>query len=141
MEEIEGFRDTSDSNDAVLENALEEFELMMKKKLYVTPKDEKKKLETLKEESNGDDESDQTETETDETDETECGSDNEDTDVENDQAKKNYELVKLASRKDIDDRLDCESIISTYSTIYNHPSTISEKKPIQLSKKSGLPLG
>lgn len=134
MEEIDGFRVTADSNDVVLESALEEFDLLMKKKLYVAPKNEKKKLATLVEE--GDSKSEETET-----DDTECGSDSEDTDAENDQAKKNYELVKLSSRKDIDDRLDCESIISTYSTIYNHPSTISEKSPIQLSKKTGLPMG
>jgi len=138
MEEIDGFRETSETNDVVLESALEEFDLLMKKKLYVAPKNEKKKLATLKEESNSDSKSEDTETETDET---ECGSDNEDTDAENDQAKKNYELVKLSSRKDIDDRLDCESIISTYSTIYNHPSTISETNTIKLSKKTGLPMG
>merc|ERR1712237_98704 len=36
---------------------------------------------------------------------------------------------------------DCQSVLSTYSTLYNHPKTISEKRsdPIQLSSKTGIP--
>merc|ERR1719153_621938 len=36
---------------------------------------------------------------------------------------------------------DCESILSTYSTLYNHPKVISERKldPIHLSSKTGIP--
>ncbi|EGG22698.1 hypothetical protein DFA_04828 [Cavenderia fasciculata] len=38
---------------------------------------------------------------------------------------------------------DCETILTTYTNIYNHPSTIREEgiKKIQLSKKTGIPLG
>lgn len=149
MEEIDGYMQ---GNDAVLQSALEEFDLMMKPKLYVAPanpnpKRRKPKLSTLEEEGN--EESDETDeededTETESDDKTECGSDNEEDklDTENDLAKKNYELVRFKAKKDKDDRFDCESILSTYSTLYNHPQTISEKKPvIELSKKSGLPLG
>lgn len=144
MEEIDGYRD---STDKVLESALDEFDLLMKKTLYVAPANtkvkSKPKLDVLKEEgSEEDDEGEGEETETESDDKTECGSDSEDTDAENDQAKKNYELVKFKTKKDKDDRLDCESILSTYSTIYNHPAMISEKRPaIELSKKTGLPLG
>lgn len=36
---------------------------------------------------------------------------------------------------------DCESILSTYSNIYNHPKLIKDPpKPIKLSKKTGIPL-
>lgn len=40
---------------------------------------------------------------------------------------------------------DCESILSTRSTLYNHPTVIDEKRrsrprPIQLHPKTGLPL-
>ncbi|XP_039271631.2 protein LTV1 homolog [Styela clava] len=36
---------------------------------------------------------------------------------------------------------DCESILSTYSNIYNHPKVIQDPpKPIRLSKKTGIPL-
>lgn len=130
MDEIDGFRR---SDHRVLQSALEEFDLAMKKNLYAVPK-----LDVLKEEGSETEEDDETETD----DKTECGSDSEDTDAENDQARKNYELVKFKTKKEKDDRLDCESILSTYSTLYNHPTTISEKKPaIELSKKSGLPLG
>jgi len=43
------------------------------------------------------------------------------------------------------DKWDCESILSTYSTLYNHPKLISEPKnrrpvPIELSSKTGMPL-
>lgn len=36
---------------------------------------------------------------------------------------------------------DCESVLSTYSTLYNHPKIISERKldPIRLSSKTGIP--
>merc|ERR1712072_743817 len=36
---------------------------------------------------------------------------------------------------------DCESIISTYSNIYNHPKIIEEPKFIKLHPRSGIPLG
>ncbi len=49
-------------------------------------------------------------------------------------------MVKFKSKKSKEDRLDCESIISTYSNLYNRPTVIREKV-IELSKKSGMPLG
>merc|ERR1711976_450952 len=41
------------------------------------------------------------------------------------------------------EKWDCESILSTYSTLYNHPKLISEPKnnKIQLSSKTGIPKG
>jgi len=54
------------------------------------------------------------------------------------------EMLRFNRKREKDDRLDCESIISTYSNIYNHPVTIKsddEQQQIKLSKKSGLPLG
>jgi len=39
------------------------------------------------------------------------------------------------------DNFDCESILTTYSTIYNHPKLIKEPsiKPIRVSGKTGIP--
>lgn len=37
------------------------------------------------------------------------------------------------------EKWDCESIISTYSNIYNHPKLITEPKPIKLTKRLGIP--
>ena len=42
------------------------------------------------------------------------------------------------------DRFDCQSILSTYSTLYNHPKLISERSkkavdPIKISGKTGMP--
>ena len=143
MEDIDGFRT---GNDAVLESALVEFDTMMKKVNYEPPKSssklrrsDSKLLDVLKEEEEDDSDSGD-ESDTTETDDTEQGSDTEGEDAGN--AKKNYELVRFKMKKDIDDRLDCESIVSTYSTLFNHPAVITEKRPaIELSKKSGLPLG
>merc|ERR1712130_236547 len=41
------------------------------------------------------------------------------------------------------EQFDCESILSTYSNLYNHPTVIgdSPKPQIQLSKRTGLPVG
>lgn len=41
------------------------------------------------------------------------------------------------------EQFDCESILSTYSNLYNHPTVIgdSPKPQITLSKRSGLPVG
>ena len=41
------------------------------------------------------------------------------------------------------EKWDCESVLSTYSTLYNHPKLISEPKvnKIQLSSKTGIPVG
>lgn len=37
------------------------------------------------------------------------------------------------------ERWDCESIISTYSNIYNHPKLITEPKAIKLTKRLAIP--
>jgi len=36
---------------------------------------------------------------------------------------------------------DCESIISTYSNLYNHPKIIDEPRIVKLHPRSGIPLG
>ena len=45
--------------------------------------------------------------------------------------------------KEKGEKWDCESVVSTYSTLYNHPKLISEPRlhKIQLSSKTGIPLG
>lgn len=54
-------------------------------------------------------------------------------------------LVKLVYEEKSKEQWDCESILSTYSSLYNHPKKIVEepksKNKIQLSNKTGLPLG
>ncbi|XP_022091362.1 protein LTV1 homolog isoform X2 [Acanthaster planci] len=53
-------------------------------------------------------------------------------------------LVKMTvTETKKEERWDCESILSTYSNLYNHPTTIKEppkNKSIKLSKKTGMPL-
>jgi len=50
-----------------------------------------------------------------------------------------FEKIRVQERED---KWDCESILSTYSTLYNHPKLISEKNnKIQLSSKTGIPKG
>ncbi|XP_053238058.1 protein LTV1 homolog [Podarcis raffonei] len=42
------------------------------------------------------------------------------------------------------EKWDCESILSTYSNLYNHPKLIEvpqKPKPIEVSSKTGIPLG
>jgi protein LTV1 len=123
----------------VLEQALEEYAKLTKKKFY-TPESQPKKLEILVEKSENSNEESEEDSDSDAT---ISGCENEN--------KKNYETLRFTQKKAKEDRFDCESIVSTYSTLYNHPSVISEKsvgKPraqlegkIQLSKKTGLPLG
>jgi len=46
--------------------------------------------------------------------------------------------------KDYGEKWDCESVLSNYSTLYNHPKIISERRPvdqIRLSTKTGIPKG
>merc|ERR1719266_1088756 len=42
-----------------------------------------------------------------------------------------------------EEKWDCESILTTYSTLYNHPKVISERSnkpvPIKISEKTGVP--
>jgi protein LTV1 len=42
------------------------------------------------------------------------------------------EVVAVDEAANCEDRFDCESIISTYSNIYNHPKLISEPRRIQV---------
>ena len=45
---------------------------------------------------------------------------------------------------DKSEKWDCESILSTYSNLYNHPAKITEPKgpeKIKIDKKTGIPLG
>merc|ERR1719427_2603679 len=48
------------------------------------------------------------------------------------------EEIEVKERRE---KWDCESELSTYSTLYNHPKLISERKPdqIKLSSKTGIP--
>ena len=50
------------------------------------------------------------------------------------------ELIE-AEEAEPEDRFDCESILTTYSTLYNHPKMISEPsiKPIRINPKTGVP--
>lgn len=139
LEEIDGYRNT---NDSVLESALQEFDKLVEKKPYVTePKTKKKnlKLGVLTEENES-----ETETQSDDDDSsTEKATDDDDDDEEEGDE---YETVRFTRKKERDDRLDCESVVSTYSNIYNRPTVISERlqpanQSIKLSKKTGLPLG
>ncbi|XP_033645205.1 protein LTV1 homolog [Asterias rubens] len=63
-------------------------------------------------------------------------------DEEGDENEDRVKLTVTETKKD--ERWDCESILSTYSTLYNHPTTIKEptkkKSGIRLSQKTGMPL-
>lgn len=56
---------------------------------------------------------------------------------EEDDVDKLFEQFEKKEKQD----WDCESIISTYSNIYNHPKIIEEPKVIKLHPRSGIPLG
>ncbi|XP_074657652.1 protein LTV1 homolog [Tubulanus polymorphus] len=49
-------------------------------------------------------------------------------------------LERMVVRAEPTERWDCESILSTYSTLYNRPKTIEEPRRIKLDK-SGMPSG
>lgn len=81
---------------------------------------------------------------------------NKDEDEESDideESEDDDKLVKMKFEERQKDTWDCESILSTYSNLYNHPKIIEdppkEKKPtertgtgtIKLSQKTGMPLG
>ena len=48
------------------------------------------------------------------------------------------EVIEMEGEEVPEDKFDCESILSTYSNIYNHPKMITERsiKPIKVSGKS-----
>ena len=51
------------------------------------------------------------------------------------------EILMPVDAEDRRQQWDCESVLSTYSTLYNHPRVISERRPdrIVLSSKTGIP--
>jgi len=51
------------------------------------------------------------------------------------------EVIEMEGEEVPEDKFDCESILSTYSNIYNHPKMITERsiKPIKVSGKTGIP--
>ncbi|XP_013791959.1 protein LTV1 homolog, partial [Limulus polyphemus] len=54
------------------------------------------------------------------------------------------ELIKISvNEKSKEEQWDCESVLSTYSNLYNHPKLITEPKnkpkPIVVSERSGVP--
>jgi len=51
------------------------------------------------------------------------------------------DLIETEDTRNPYDNFDCESILTTYSTLYNHPKLISEPsiKPIRVSGKTGIP--
>lgn len=60
---------------------------------------------------------------------------------ESDEEEDDDDMVEVATEKPAE-KWDCESIISTYSNLYNHPKLIEEpSKPMRVSRKTGLPLG
>jgi protein LTV1 len=53
------------------------------------------------------------------------------------------ELQAGMGKNDYDSRWDCESVLSTYSTLYNHPKLICESQPrkLRINPKTGVPEG
>ncbi|XP_013421817.1 protein LTV1 homolog isoform X2 [Lingula anatina] len=74
----------------------------------------------------------------------EKGKDNVEIETDSEEDDGDDDLVKMVMEKP-DEKWDCETILSTYSTLYNHPKTIEEptkkEKDIKFSKKTGIPLG
>jgi protein LTV1 len=54
-----------------------------------------------------------------------------------DESDEEYEEIEMPQEQ----KWDCESIISTYSNLENHPKMIIEKRKVKLSAKTGIPLG
>eukprot|EP00058_Branchiostoma_floridae_P006266 XP_002591754.1 hypothetical protein BRAFLDRAFT_123518 [Branchiostoma floridae] len=67
-------------------------------------------------------------------------------DVSSESESEEEDLVKMVTEQP-KEKWDCESILSTYSTLYNHPTVIKDPpkpkkgKQIILSQKSGIPIG
>jgi protein LTV1 len=155
-DEIDGFRH---SDDLTLKAALEEFQKLtekntldfdsntkIKKVTTNVNKKSKSKLGVLVEESEETEENninlkprENGEEEEEENQETSS----EETTSEDEQKEIDYEIVRFTQKKTHDDRFDCESIVSTYSNLYNRPAIINDQDDhkIKLSKKTGLPLG
>lgn len=65
--------------------------------------------------------------------------------IEEDSEEEKEETIEIGITSKDDSRWDCESILSTYSNIYNHPKLIQDgfgnKNAIKVSGKTGVPLG
>ncbi|NWW94209.1 LTV1 protein, partial [Rhynochetos jubatus] len=61
----------------------------------------------------------------------------------NDESEEEKEETVAVVIEESKEKWDCESILSTYSNLYNHPTLIKEPskpKPIKVSRKTGIPL-
>ncbi|RWS16900.1 protein LTV1-like protein [Dinothrombium tinctorium] len=52
-----------------------------------------------------------------------------------------YIEINEDTGKNNKDRFDCESILSTYSNLYNHPKLIKEDRKLKIDPKTGIPVG
>lgn len=52
------------------------------------------------------------------------------------------EMIEMEVEDEKDKKFDCESILSTYSNIYNHPKLIDEprRRKIEINPKTGIPV-
>uniref|UniRef100_A0A8B9Q5X5 Protein LTV1 homolog n=1 Tax=Apteryx owenii TaxID=8824 RepID=A0A8B9Q5X5_APTOW len=61
----------------------------------------------------------------------------------NEESKEEKEETVALVIEESKEKWDCESVLSTYSNLYNHPKLIeepSQPKPIKISQKTGIPL-
>ncbi|NXJ67128.1 LTV1 protein, partial [Rostratula benghalensis] len=61
----------------------------------------------------------------------------------NEESEEEKEEIVAVVVEESKEKWDCESILSTYSNLYNHPTLIKEPskpKPIKISQKTGIPL-
>ncbi|KFO78021.1 Protein LTV1, partial [Cuculus canorus] len=61
----------------------------------------------------------------------------------NEESEEEKEEIVAVVIEEPKEKWDCESILSTYSNLYNHPTLIKEPskpKPIKISQKTGIPL-
>ncbi|NXY91556.1 LTV1 protein, partial [Alcedo cyanopectus] len=62
---------------------------------------------------------------------------------QNEESEEEKEEIIAVVIEEPKEKWDCESILSTYSNLYNHPTLIKEPskpKPIKISQKTGIPL-
>lgn len=72
--------------------------------------------------------------------------DDEKIEIDNEEEESEEDDKKLFAQFKVEpkEKWDCESILSTYSNIYNHPKLIKEEgilKKVELHKRTGIPLG
>uniref|UniRef100_H0ZL90 Protein LTV1 homolog n=1 Tax=Taeniopygia guttata TaxID=59729 RepID=H0ZL90_TAEGU len=63
--------------------------------------------------------------------------------IANEESEEEKEEIVTVVIEEPKEKWDCESILSTYSNLYNHPTLIKEPskpKPIKISQKTGIPL-